>query len=70
VRSSTLRFVEDGWHERQHDQVQTTLAAVGLAYVEVSKSHRRLFGWWSDGWDGTVVNYLAGLRSALETADS
>lgn len=52
------------------DQVQTTLATVGLAYVEVGKSHRGLFGWRSDPWDRTVANYLAGLRAAPTTGDA
>ncbi len=40
------------------------MATVGLAYIAVGKFHRQLFGWRNDGWDRTVVNYLAGLRSA------
>ncbi|MDQ6949055.1 MAG: hypothetical protein M3256_23040 [Actinomycetota bacterium] len=46
------------------DQVQTVMAAVGLAYAEVGRLHRQLFGWCSDDWDRTVVNYLNGLRTA------
>ncbi len=46
------------------DQVQSVMAAVGLGFVEVARLHRQLFGWHSDAWDRTVVNYLNGLRTA------
>ena len=45
------------------EQVQVAMTTVGLAYVEAGRRHEQLFGWRSDGWDRTVVNYRALLPS-------
>lgn len=45
------------------DQVRIAMTTVGLAYVEVGRFHQQLFGWQSDGWERTVVNYRSLLRS-------
>ncbi|MDQ6946525.1 MAG: hypothetical protein M3256_09690 [Actinomycetota bacterium] len=46
------------------DQVQSVMAAAGIAYAEVGRVHRQLFGWRCDDWDRTMVNFLQSLRTS------
>jgi hypothetical protein len=46
------------------DQVVTVMAAVGIAYIDAARFHDQLFGWRTDDWAKTVVNFLALLGSS------
>ena len=39
------------------DQVTAAFRAVGIAYIQVGAFHRELFGWRSDSWERTVLNF-------------